>query len=80
VELYVHDENAKIDRPLRELKGFERIELRPGETETATFMLNRAALSYWNPKTKAWQADPGTFDIEVGGEFAGYPATRAAQV
>jgi beta-glucosidase len=66
VELYVHDGHAKIDRPIHELKGFQRIELQPGETKTVTFPLNRAALSYWDPLTKAWQADPGTFEIQVG--------------
>ncbi len=66
VELYVHDGHAKIDRPTHELKGFERIELQPGETKAVQFALDRAALSYWNPATKRWQADPGTFEIQVG--------------
>ena len=66
VQLYVHDGHAKIDRPIHELKGFQRIELQPGETKAVTFLLNRASLSYWDPQTKAWQADPGTFEIQVG--------------
>jgi beta-glucosidase len=66
VELYVHDGHAKIDRPVHELKGFQRVELQPGESKTVEFSLNREALSYWNPTTKAWQADPGTFEIQVG--------------
>jgi beta-glucosidase len=66
VELYIHDGHAKIDRPVHELKAFERVELNPGETKTVTLPLDRAALSYWNPATKAWQADPGTFEVQVG--------------
>jgi len=66
VELYVHDGHAKIDRPVHELKGFSRVELKPGETKTVEFTLDRAALSYWSPETKAWEADPGTFEIQVG--------------
>ena len=66
VELYVHDGHSKIDRPVHELKGFQRVELKPGETKTVQFTLDRAALSYWNPATKAWQADPGTFEVQVG--------------
>ena len=66
VQLYVHDGHAKIDRPVHELKGFQRVELQPGETKTVEFRLNRTALSYWDPATKAWQADPGTFEIQVG--------------
>ncbi len=66
VQLYVHDGHAKIDRPVHELKGFERIELKPGEAKTVEFQLDRAALSYWNPATKSWQADPGMFEVQVG--------------
>ncbi|HSZ17601.1 MAG TPA: glycoside hydrolase family 3 C-terminal domain-containing protein, partial [Terracidiphilus sp.] len=66
VELYVHDGHAKIDRPAHELKGFQRVELEPGETKAVEFSLDGAALSYWDPAMKAWHADPGTFEIEVG--------------
>jgi beta-glucosidase len=66
VQLYVHDGHAKIDRPAHELKAFRRVELKPGETQTVAFTLDHAAFSYWNPETKAWVADPGTFEIQVG--------------
>jgi beta-glucosidase len=66
VELYVHDGHSKIDRPAHELKGFKRVELKPGETQTVAFTLGRGALSYWSPEKKAWTADPGTFEIQVG--------------
>jgi beta-glucosidase len=66
VQLYVHDGHSKIDRPLRELKGFRRVELKPGETKTVQFSLGRAALSYWSPEKKDWVAEPGTFEIQVG--------------
>jgi beta-glucosidase len=66
VQLYVHDGHAKIDRPVRELKGFQRVELKAGETKTVAFALDRAALSYWSPERKDWVAEPGTFEIQVG--------------
>jgi beta-glucosidase len=66
VQLYVHDGHSKIDRPSHELKGFSRVELKPGETRTVQLTLDRAALSYWNPGTKAWQADPGAFEVQIG--------------
>jgi beta-glucosidase len=66
VQLYVHDGHAKIDRPVHELKGFQRVELAPGETQTVHFKLNRSAFSYWSPETKAWVADPGEFEVQVG--------------
>jgi beta-glucosidase len=66
VELYVHDGHAKIDRPVHELKGFRRVELKPGETGTVQFTLDRAALSYWSTAEHAWTADPGEFEVQVG--------------
>jgi len=66
VQLYVHDGHSKIDRPTRELKGFGRVELKPGETKTVQMKLDRAAFSYWSPESKTWVAEPGTFEIQVG--------------
>ncbi len=66
VQLYVHDGHAKIDRPEHELKAFRRVELKPGESQTVQFTLDRAALSYWSPSTRAWTADPGQFEIQIG--------------
>ena len=67
VQVYVHDGHAKIDRlSAHELKGFQRVELQPGETKTVEFTLERAAFSYWDPAMKTWRADPGTFEIQVG--------------
>ena len=66
VELYVHDGHSKIDRPARELKGFQRVELQPGKTKTVEFRLDRSAFEYWNPETKQWTPDPGTFEVQIG--------------
>jgi len=66
VQLYIHDGYSKIDRPARELKGFRRVELNPGETKTVVFRLWRDALAYWSPETKTWVAEPGTFEVQVG--------------
>ncbi|HEU5403491.1 MAG TPA: glycoside hydrolase family 3 C-terminal domain-containing protein, partial [Terriglobales bacterium] len=66
VQLYVHDGHSRLDRPIHELKGFERVELKPGESQTVQFKLDRAALSYWDPSSHRWTADPGKFEIEIG--------------
>jgi beta-glucosidase len=66
VQLYIHDGHSKIDRPERELKGFKRIELKPGESSTVHFDLHTEDLSYWSPDKKAWVADPGTFEVQIG--------------
>jgi beta-glucosidase len=65
-QLYIHDDHAKFDRPAHELKRFQRVELQPGETRTVSFRIAVADLSYWSPETKAWVADPGTFEVQVG--------------
>jgi beta-glucosidase len=66
IQLYIHDGHSKIDRPIHELKGFKRVELKPGETKTVDFLLGREDLSYWSPDKKKWVADPGTFEVQVG--------------
>lgn len=65
-ELYVHDPNPKIDKPLRELKGFERVDLAPGETKTVTFTLTPRDFAYFDEPGNQWKADSGTYDIQVG--------------
>ncbi len=66
VELYVHDGHSSVDRPVQELKGFQRVNLRPGETKTVHFTLDRSAMAYYSPVKKAWVAEPGQFDVLVG--------------
>ncbi len=65
-QLYIHQRAGLASRPVRQLKGFERIALNPGETKTVKFKLGRGELEYWNPQTKTWIVDPGVFDIWAG--------------
>jgi beta-glucosidase len=65
-QLYVGDRHAPVPRPPKELKGFARIELAPGETKRVQLRLDRRALSYFDVATKSWRAAPGTFQILVG--------------
>jgi len=65
VELYVHPREPKIDRAVRELKGFTKLFLQPGETKTATFTLTPVSLQYCDVPGKRWKADKGEYDIEV---------------
>jgi beta-glucosidase len=66
VELYVHDQHPSVDRPVRELKGFRRVELAPGETTVVHFPLDRSAMAFYSTAKKEWVAEPGKFDILVG--------------
>jgi Beta-glucosidase-related glycosidases len=65
-QLYVSDPSAKVQRPERELKGFEKIRLAPGETKHVTLSLDARAFSYWSDTTHKWIIDPGKFAIFVG--------------
>jgi beta-glucosidase len=65
-EVYVGDTHAKVARPAKELKGFSKIMLRPGETRRMTVTLDRRAFSYYDADSKQWRADPGDFDVLVG--------------
>jgi len=66
VQCYTRDLAADIARPVKELKGFEKIKLSAGESRVVTFRLSEKDLSYWNNDLK-WKADPGKFKVFVGG-------------
>jgi beta-glucosidase len=65
-QVYVSDLSAKVDRPERELKGFEKVNLAPGETKHVTVNLDARAFSYWDESAHKWAIDPGRFVIRVG--------------
>ena len=65
-QVYVGDKHANVPRPAKELKGFAKIHLRPGETRHVTVKLDRRAFSYYDINLKQWHVDPGEFDILVG--------------
>jgi beta-glucosidase len=72
-QVYVGNPSATIERPLRELKGFERVVLDPGETKRITIVLGPRSLAYWDVRTHAWRVDPGTFTIHAGNSSANLP-------
>jgi beta-glucosidase len=65
-QLYVSDPSAKVGRPERELKGFEKVRLAPGERKQVTIDLDARAFSYWDSAAHKWTIDPGKFVIRVG--------------
>ena len=66
VQLYVGDRESTVLRPIRELKGFEKVELQPGESRDVTFTLDKRAFAYWNAAIHDWHVETGAFTIEVG--------------
>ena len=65
-QIYIHQQAGSASRPVRELKGFRRIALKPGETQTLKFPLGKDELEFWSPQTKAWGVEPGAFDVWAG--------------
>ena len=66
VQLYISDKNKTPDRPVKELKGFAKVALEPGETKTVTLTIDARSLSYYNEALKDWYAPNGTYGILVG--------------
>ncbi len=69
-QLYVGDAHSSVPRPPKELKGFAKLNLRPGESKEVTLTLDRRAFSYFNVKTNDWLAEPGDFGILIGSSSA----------
>jgi len=66
VQLYVSDVQSTVLRPVRELKGFEKVELAPGESKEVTFTLDKRSFAYWNEQISDWHVETGEFVIEIG--------------
>lgn len=67
-QIYIHQRYGSASRPVRQLKGFERVALQPGETKTLKFPLGRSELQYWSPQDKRWIVEPSEFDVWAGGD------------
>ena len=69
-QLYVGERNPPVTRAKKELKGFEKVLLQPGETQRLTIQLNGRSLAYYEPRNRAWVMNEGTFDVSVGASSA----------
>jgi beta-glucosidase len=67
-QLYIHQRHGSASRPVRELKGFQRLSLAAGESQTLRFSLGPDELRYWNAATRDWVIDATTIDVFVGGD------------
>ena len=65
VQLYIGERNPAEERPLKELKGFDKVDLQPGETQTVSFEIGKEMLSYFSAKSHDWTVDDATFDAYV---------------
>ena len=65
VQLYISDLKSSLPRPDKELKGFSKIQLAPGETQEVTFLIDKQALSFFNDSRHEWVAEPGKFEAQI---------------
>jgi beta-glucosidase len=70
VQVYVHDQESELVRPEKELKGFAKVELQPGETKTVSIPLDFRAFAYYHPKHRQWITENGDFDLLIGASSA----------
>jgi beta-glucosidase len=67
-QLYIHQRAGSASRPIRELKGFKKIAIQRGASQTVHFTLGKEELMYYSTASHSWVFDPGTFDVWVGGD------------
>jgi beta-glucosidase len=70
VQLYLHQRFGSASRPVRELKGFRRVTLQPGQKQKISFTVGRAERSYWSAAKTGWVVEPCDFDVWVGNSSA----------
>ena len=80
VQVYVGDVEASVARPLRELKGFVKIHLEPGETRQVSFDLDERAFAFWSRRLQQWVVESGEFLIAVGSSSRDLVATEAITI
>jgi len=72
-QLYVSDNHPKVEMPEHELKGFERVDLKPGETKYVSIDLDACAFSFYDTQAKVWSVDGYSFTISVGDSLVNLP-------
>ncbi len=70
VQLYIHELQPRVERPVKELKAFRKVFLQPGETQQVTLTIDRSALSFYDDQAGQWTAKPGVFEALIGNSSA----------
>jgi beta-glucosidase len=80
VQVYVRDVAASVARPVRELKGFTKVHLEPGESRQVTVALDQRAFSFWSELLGRWVVEAGEFAVEVGHHSRDLPLTGTVTI
>ena len=70
MQLYLQPNHPSVPRPIKELRGFAKIDLAPAESRTVSFSLTDRDFAFFDPDQNRWIAEPGTYDVVVGGSAA----------
>jgi beta-glucosidase len=79
-QLYIHDLHPRIDKPVRELKGFDKVALAPGESKTVDFTVTPRDLAYFDVPNEQWKADAGAYEIEIGASSRDIRLSKTVQL
>jgi beta-glucosidase len=79
-QLYVGDPSAKVERPVKELKGYQKVRIDAEGTQHVTLTLDRRSLAYWDTASNGWKVDPGKFTVSVGDSSENTPLTQDFEV
>ena len=80
VQVYVGQKTPAIPRPVRELKGFAKVQLEPGESHTVQITLDTGAFEYFDPEAGNWVFEPGEYSIEVGNSSQDLPLRESLRL
>jgi beta-glucosidase len=80
VQLYIHADKSQVERPLRELKGFQKVFLKPGETKVVSLTLSPIDFAFYDVNKKAWHVEKGMYDIQIGSSCADIKLTKSIKM
>ena len=80
VQIYVHQKQCSVDRPVKELKGFEKVNLNPEESKVITVELDESAFSFYHPEKLKWVLEPGMFEIFIGSASNNLPLKGEVEI
>src|SRR5215831_1139809 len=80
VQLYARHVGSKVDRPIKDLCGFKRVSLKPGETKTVTLSVPANSLAYWNAETRSWTLEPDRVELQIGASSSDIRLTKTIAV
>ena len=79
-QVYVSRPSSQLERPVKELKGFQRVALKAGERKTVTIPIRRADLCHWDEASQSWALESGSIDVLVGGSSDNLPLTQSTEI